>query len=198
MAIIPVSTSTFLNCASTFTWWKQCQIKAKCFQVFFFVMFHKLFILFYYQSHFSMSTERCTIHNWSGYSTNMKWAIQINYLGPSCNRRHVRHSWPGVRRWVGVGGLGGWVFECFFLVHKTGLWKTCLGGRAITDTILFMCLLKGLTFITFPLIYMAEVYFLCLFKMWDLSDAIKENWSLCVLVLYGATCWHVSPLLPFS
>lgn len=147
MAVIPVSTPTFLNCTSTFTWWKQCQIKAKCFRLFTFVMFHYLFILFYYQSHFFMSTERCTIHNWSGYSTNMKCAIQINYLGPSCNRRHVRHSWPGVRRWVdggGGSGLGGWVFERFFLVHKTGLWKTCLGGRAITDTILFMCLLKGL------------------------------------------------------
>lgn len=67
-------------------------------------------------------------------------SVEIKDLSPSCNRRHVRHSLLGVRRWgEGVGHL-----VLFFCYIKLTCGKVCLGGEAITDTIPFMCLLKGL------------------------------------------------------
>lgn len=46
---------------------------------------------------------------------------------------------------VGAQGLSGsgLFFFFFFWYIKLTCGKACLGGRAITDTILFMCLLKG-------------------------------------------------------
>lgn len=64
---------------------------------------------------------------------------EIKDLGPSCNRRHVRHSLA--RSWEVRGRGGGkqagrkgggslWVFFFFFLVHKTDLWKSMSGWQS--------------------------------------------------------------------
>lgn len=79
-------------------------------------------------------------------------SIEIKDLGPSSNRRHVRHSLPRVGRW-GEGRRSGGTLRAFFLVHKTDLWKSMSGWQSYYRYQPLYVSAEGSvlkTFITFP------------------------------------------------
>lgn len=98
----------------------------------------------------------------------------------------------------GGEGSGGWALSAFFWCIKLTCGKACLGGGARYHPLYVSAegsVLK--IFITLPLIFMAWVFFVFVFfsaclNCDDLNHVIKESKRPCVVVQYGATCWHTT------
>lgn len=89
------------------------------------------------------------------------------------------------------GGHFFFFFYFFFWYIKLTCGKACLGGRAITDTIPFMCLLKGLHLRHFSLSHPSDFYVLSLISLLVFSNRDDSH---CLIT--ERVVWHRSVVPP--